>query len=55
MEKGKPEKACGLLLDIYNLTDGASTPADFVEGPAAPYLAFMILDLRINLGCPQPI
>lgn len=51
IEKGKPEKACGLLLDIKILTDGDSTPPDFVDGPAAPYLSFMLLGLRINLGC----
>ena len=51
IEDGYFEEACPQLMDAYQRTDGLDIPPDFVEKPAAPTLAQMILDLIGELGC----
>ena len=51
IEGGNIGDACQQLEDAYLRTDGHPRPPDFVTGPAAEGLAFMILDLMSDLGC----
>jgi hypothetical protein len=54
IEGGFYEEACRQLDDAYLKCDGLNppdSPPDFVNGPAAPALAAMILNLIVDLGC----
>ena len=54
IEAGFYEDACRQLDDAYMKCDGLNppdSPPDFVNGPATPALAAMILNLIVDLGC----
>ena len=48
---GDGADACQQLSDAYQRCEGLPRPPDFAQGPAAPTLAGMILDLMASLGC----
>ena len=48
---GNDAGPCGLLEQAYLRADGASSPPDFVSGPAAASIARLIQALRSTLGC----